>query len=387
MSSDDLPRLVRVDPTSDASIASQLRSQLEWLIARGVLRRGENLPPIRDFSQQLGVNYHTLRGVYKQLEHDGLVDSQRGRGTAVLDYRDARRTIGPRAARSFAIGVIIPTHLEFYAPFLNALDSASQDPALLFVCVAHRDPQRGLSYIDQLVAKNVDGIIVAGEMVPEGFDPSRVAAPVVFADYPGAPGPSVLFDHQQGSALVTAHLLEHGHRQVGFITPPLGTPSVEPKHRGFRETCTTAGLAENDILIEVADDFGVQPGYASGLRLLRRPNPPTGIVTASDSLAVGVLRAARELGLSVPGELAIVGNDNIASGQDTAPPLTTVDSPAAQLGTETIRLLESMIAGEQIPDRPKVLDTRLVRRESCGCPHPSTPATVEPTRSRGSQGV
>ena len=98
MSSSDVLSLVRVDPTSDASIASQLRSQLEWLIARGVLREGDQLPPIRDFSQRLGVNYHTLRGVYRQLGHDGLVDSQRGRGTTVLDYRNARRTIGPRSA-------------------------------------------------------------------------------------------------------------------------------------------------------------------------------------------------------------------------------------------------------------------------------------------------
>ena len=259
------------------------------------------------------MNYHTLRGVYRQLGHDGLVDSQRGRGTTVLDYRNARRTIGPRSARSFAIGAIIPTHLEFYAPFLNALDSASHDPALLFICVAHRDPQRGLSYVDQLVAKNVDGIIVAGEMVPEGFDPSRVAAPVVFADYPGAPGPNVLFDHQRGSALATAHLLEHGHRRVGFITPPLGTPSAEPKHLGFRELATSAaGLPENDILVEVADDFGVEPGYEAGYRLLGRSDRPTAVATASDSLAIGVLRAARELGIAVPHELAIVGNDNIA---------------------------------------------------------------------------
>jgi LacI family transcriptional regulator len=372
MSSNDALHLVRVDPTSDASIASQLRSQLEWLIARGVVRQGDQLPPIRDFSQRLGVNYHTLRGVYQQLDHDGLVDSQRGRGTTVLDYRNAPRTIGPRSARSFAIGVIIPTHLEFYTPFLNALDSASQDPALLFICVAHRDPQRGLSYIDQLVAKNVDGIIVAGEMVPEDFDPSRVAAPVVFADYPGAPGPSVVFDHQRGSALATAHLLEHGHRRVGFITPPLGTPSAEPKHLGFRETSSAAGLPESDILIEVADDFGVEPGYEAGRRLLSRPDRPTGIATASDSLATGVLRAARELGIAVPHELAIVGNDNIASGQDTAPPLTTVDAPADQLGTQSIRLLEHMIAGDKIPDRSKVLETKLIRRESCGCGRPST---------------
>ena len=96
------------------------------------------------------------------------------------------------------------------------------------------------------------------------------------------------------------------------------------------------------------------------------------LATASDSLAIGILRAARELGIAVPHELAIVGNDNIASGQDTAPPLTTVDAPADQLGTQSIRLLERIIAGDKIPDRSKVLETKLIRRESCGCGRPST---------------
>lgn len=373
MSSSPLTRLVRVDPTSDASIASQLRSQLHWLIARGVLREGDRLPPIREFSQWLGVNYHTLRGVYQQLAHDGLVDTQRGRGTVVMDYRDARRPSGPRTARSFAIGVIIPTHLEFYAPFLNALDSESSDPALLFICVAHRDPARGAGYVDQLVAKSVDGIIVAGEMVPDDFDPSPITTPIVFADYPGAPGPSVLFSHERGSGLATAHLLEHGHRRVGFVTPPLGTPSSQPKHRGFRQACADAGLADSDVLIDVADDFGVEPGHASGLRLLDRPDPPTAIATASDSLAIGVLRAARQLGITVPRDLAVVGNDNIASGQDTAPPLTTVDAPAHQLGAQSIRLLEQMIADDDITDQPIVLPTKLVTRQTCGCPPAEQP--------------
>lgn len=368
MVSNDFPvRLVHVDPSAPASINAQLRSQLEWLIARGVVSEGDQLPAIRGFAEHLGVNFNTLRGVYKQLEHDGYVLSERGRGTTVLNYRQARGRTVRTASRSFSVGVIIPTHLEFYTPFLNALDSSSSDPSLLFICVADRDPNRGLSYMDQLIAKQVDGVIVAGEMVPDDIDMARISTPTVFADYPGAPGPCVLFDHEQGSFLATAHLLEHGHRRVGFVTPPLGSPSVEPKHRGFLRATRAAGLTESDVIIETADDFGVEPGYASGLRLLSRRDRPTGVATASDSLAIGVLRAARELGIAVPDELAVVGNDNIASGQDTAPPLTTVDAPAAQLGSESIIMLEQLIAGHDLQQHVVTLATHLVPRRSCGC--------------------
>ncbi|MFN2319006.1 MAG: LacI family DNA-binding transcriptional regulator [Dermatophilaceae bacterium] len=347
---------------------AQLRSQVAWLIARGEVSEGERLPPIRDLATALGVNLNTVRAAYKRLEADGLVTTQRGRGTTVLSYQRARHLAGKPSTRSFTIGAIIPTHLEFYAPFLNALDSDSTDPSLLFICVAHQDPAKGSRYLDQLVAKNVDGIIVAGAMIPAEIATGiNGQLPLVFADFPGAPGPSVLFNHEQGSALATAHMLEHGHRRIGFIAPPRDMPPAAPKYTGYERALAQAGLDARAELIETAPDFAVESGHRSALRLLTQDDPPTAIVAASDSLAIGTIRAARELAIPIPDKLALVGNDNIASASDTAPPLTTIDAPAAELGRRAIGMLEQLIAGQPLEHTTITLDTRLIVRQSCGC--------------------
>lgn len=357
-----------VDPQSPIPLVAQLSSQVSWLIARGVVREGERLPPIRGLAEVLGINFNTVRAAYKQLEADGLVATQRGRGTTVLNYERPRHLASRPSTRSFTVGVIIPTHLEFYAPFLNALDSASTDPSLLFICVAHQDPAKGLSYLNQLIAKNVDGIIVAGAMVPPEIDAvTNRQPPIVFADFPGAPGPSVLFDHERGSALATGHMLEHGHRRIGFIAPPRELPSAAPKYAGYERALAHAGVDLRTELIETAPDFAVESGHRSALQLLDRDDPPTAIVAASDSLAVGTIRAARELAISIPEELAVIGNDNIASASDTAPPLTTIMTPAAELGSRAITMLEQLIAGQPLEHATITLDTRLVVRRSCGC--------------------
>ena len=357
-----------VDSQSPIPLVAQLTSQVAWLIARGEVREGERLPPIRSLAEVLGINFNTVRAAYKKLEADGLVVTQRGRGTLVLGYQRERHLTRKKSTRTFTIGVIIPTHLDFYTPFLNALDSASKDPSLLFICVAHQDPARGLRYLDQLVAKSVDGIIVAGAMVPPEIEVGIDGQPpIVFADFPGAPGPSVLFDHEEGSALATAHMLEHGHRRIGFIGPPRELPAAAPKYVGYERALAHAGVALEAELIEVAPDFAVESGHRTALRLLGRDDPPTAIVAASDSLAIGTIRAARELGVSIPEELALVGNDNIASAGDTAPPLTTIMAPAAELGSRSIGMLEELIAGQTLENAAVTLDTRLIVRQSCGC--------------------
>lgn len=357
---------LRVDRDSASPLAAQLAAQVAWLIARGELQEGDKLPPIRGLADSLDINFNTVRAAYKRLEADGLVVPRRGLGTTVRRYRRENRARDHGNVRTFAIGVIIPTHLEFYAPFLNALESASTDPSLLFICVAQQNPLRGLGYLDQLVAKNVDGIVIAGAMVPRDIDVSYLP-PLVFADFPGAPGPSVLFDHERASDLAVTHLIEHGHRRIGFIAPPRELPPATPKYVGYERALTRAGLAYHEELVENTPDFAVESGQCAATRFLTRADRPSAIAAASDSLAIGALRAARQLGMRVPDDFALVGNDDIASSADTAPPLTTVVAPADQLGMRTIEMLEQLIAGRPLGRSTVTLETQLVVRHSCGC--------------------
>ncbi len=359
-----ISRHLRVDPTSQLPIVAQLANQVTWLIARRELSEGEMLPPIRALADELGINFNTVRAAYKQLEANGLVTTQRGRGTTVLGY-ERRHHAATSRVRSFTIGVIVPTHNAFYVPFLNALETASTDPSLLFVCVAQENPLKGLHYVDQLVAKDVDGIIIAGAMVPRNTPLPRYP-PIVFADYPNAPGPAVVINHEEGIAVATQHLLEHGHTRLGFVAPPRDLPNVAPKYTGFERALQTKVEPKPVGLIEATPDFTLESGYRSATQLLTRADPPTGIVAASDTLALGAVEAARELNVAIPHDVALVSSDDMTMSRYLNPPLTSVHVPPAHLGTETMVMIQALIAHKPLAPNRLILNTQLVVRQSCG---------------------
>lgn len=365
---------LRVDPQDPLPIVAQLAEQLSWLIVRGELAEGDTLPATRVLAERLGINLNTVRAAYKRLEQRGMVSMGRGRDTTVLRYD--RRKRGPEpVVRSFTIGVIIPNHIVFYLPFLNALEVASTDPSLLFVCNAQQDPANGLSYLDQLTAKNVDGILVVSTMIPADTDLRGPGLPpIVFADYPGAPGPTILFDHHHGSALATEHMLEHGHQRIGFLAPPRALANVAPKYEGYELTMRNAGgVAVGPV--ETSADFEIPSSREAALRLLDRPDRPTAVVAASDHHAIGVMHAARRLGLSIPDDVALIGNDDIMVAELLQPALTSIHVPVAEMAQQAMAMLQRLIAGKKLRRARVTLDVRLMARRSCGCHSEETSTT------------
>ena len=113
--------IVRVDPDAAVPLATQVSQQLAWLIASGKLRPGDQLPPTRQFSTQLGINLHTVRAAYSQLAADGLVTTHRGRLATVLGYDRTKAAIEAPDLPSFTVGVIIPGFSSFFAPILDGI--------------------------------------------------------------------------------------------------------------------------------------------------------------------------------------------------------------------------------------------------------------------------
>ncbi len=134
---------------------------------------------------------------------------------------------------------------------------------------------------------------------------------------------------------------------------------------GYKRALLEAGLSVNPQLI-VAGDFSQESGYQAMARLLRLPERPTAVFTASDSMAVGALRAVREAGLTVPGDLALVSFDDLPVAAFADPPLTTVHQPVPELGVKAVELLIEQIKQPELPPRQVRLPTRLVVRRSCG---------------------
>jgi LacI family transcriptional regulator len=194
--------------------------------------------------------------------------------------------------------------------------------------------------------------------------------PFVVIDTDGEPPPDVPTvgsDNWNGGLAATRHLLELGHRRIAAISGPTDMLCSRARVDGYRSALAEAGVELDSSLVRTGN-FYVDAGYVEGLRLLSRPDRPTGIFAGSDMQALGVLRAARELGLRVPDDVSVVGYDDLPIAQWTGPGLTTVRQPLAQMGSIATRMVLDLAAGNAPIMRRVNLATELVVRESTAPP-------------------
>jgi DNA-binding LacI/PurR family transcriptional regulator len=344
--------------------------QLAWLVASGDLPPGDQLPPLRELATQLGINLHTVRAAYQQLAAEGLVSTRQGQRATVLPYDRARVASATPNLPSFTLGVVIPGFAPFYAPLLEGIEAAAaKHPALVFICNAHEKPASFLNYVDRLISRQVDGIILASPELPPNtvLPPAGQGPPIVFVDHPGSPRPGVEFNLEDSSFQATRHLVEHGHQRIDFPTPPVEWPNVTPKLVGFRHALELAGL--DPLVATVVPDFSIDSGRQGTIHLLDQDQPPTGIVAASDELALGAMYAITSRGLRIPEDVALVGNDDINMAAVIRPALTTVSLPVREAGVQAVTMLPQLIVGDTPEPSRLVLGVDLVVRESCGCAH------------------
>lgn len=366
MRESELP--VRIDRAARIPLATQLAQQVRWLITEGRLPAGDLLPPARDLAARLGINQHTVRAAYQQLARDGLVESRPGRGTTVLAFDPELLASSASKLPSFTVGVILPEVSPFYRPFLHGIDDGSVDSSsILLIGSAREDPERGLRYLDRLLARQVDGIIVASPILPEREALSRRRAlPVVFTDWPGGPDPAIDFDLEAATVTGTTHLIDHGHTRIAFLSPPRSWENIRPRQTGYERALRAAGLEPDPDLTVNTPNFDVAPARTAALELLDRPDPPTAIVTAGDFMAIGCYQAAQRRGVRIPTDLAIIGGDG-APDIALDPTLTTTQLPSHEMGVAAMRMLQDLIAGST-PHPPRhTLQPRFITGGSCGC--------------------
>lgn len=362
---------LRVDPESPLPLAAQISQQLRWLIESGALPEGEELPSAVDLAEKLEVNFHTVRAAYQRLSELSLVSMGRGRRTTVQALNRKHHRWAESSLPSYSIGVLIPEFVEHYSQLIKGIEAeAVQVPTLVYIANAHEDPASALTYTDRFLAKGVDGIIIAAALLDPDDLPTS-GPPIVFIDSPGAPAPSIEFDLGKSQYLATHHLIEHGHTQIGYITPPTHLTNVQPKLGGHQQALEEAGLGYDPTLTAQASTFATADGTTAALHLLDRPQPPTAITTTSDGLAFGVYAAARQLGMAIPDDVAVTSNDNTATADLVHPRLTTTTLPLQQAGHLAVQQLQRLRSGTSPPERV-TLDIHLITRQSCG-PHNSAP--------------
>ncbi|MDR7326991.1 MULTISPECIES: LacI family DNA-binding transcriptional regulator [Catenuloplanes] len=251
----------------------------------------------------------------------------------------------------------------FFAQVIVGVSAALEQTDLhLLLCLASAG--RGRARLTNLLrTRGVDGVML---MALRGDDPltrivREAGVPAVYGGRPLRLRPRwyVDADNAGGARLATEHLVGLGRTRIVTITGESGTEVAEARQRGYREALIMAGLTPHGV---AEGDFTEAGGAAAMTGLLARHPDLDGVFAASDNMAAGALRALGAAGRSVPGDVAVVGFDDLGIATRTDPPLTTVHQPIQALGGEMTRMLLGVLDGE---DRvPVVLPTHLVRRGS-----------------------
>lgn len=296
---------------------------------------------------------------------------------AAVDAAIARLGFQPnRAARALAtaqtgsIALVIPEPDERFLtdPFLlgvlRGVNRGLADSEIqLVLLIAHegQPPGRMASFLN---AGHVDGAIVAsphrGDHIEETVRGSR---PVVFIGRPfSSDGMSYVdVDNVEGGRVATQHLIDSGRRRIGTIAGPMDMTASLDRLEGWRHALATAGMADDAV---ESGDFGISQAEAATHRLLDRVPDLDALFVASDTMAIGVRRALLARSMTVPGDIALVGFDNLGPAENMTPGLTTVDNPLLMMVQEATRILLDRIADPTRPPETLVLPARLVQRES-----------------------
>lgn len=279
--------------------------------------------------------------------------------------------------RSRTLGVVA-TGIEYYGPSrtLASIERRANELGLSLLLSLIADPviDNGEDTLVPLLSHQAEGILWA---VPEIGDNREwvceriqsINTPVVFLNMEPRPQLSMsAVDNFYGGKLATEHLAEQGYQHIGIVTGPLAWWEARKRLEGWRAVLIEKNMdADIDALISYGD-WSPASGEAGLLQLLGQVSSLDAVFASNDQMALGVLKAAREVGLRVPEDLAVVGFDNIPESAFFSPPLTTIKQGLSEMGSTTVNMLNQLIEakdiGEEIPPLTKWITPQLIVRKS-----------------------
>ncbi|MGA9192549.1 MAG: LacI family DNA-binding transcriptional regulator [Anaerolineales bacterium] len=333
-------------------------------------------PTIRDVARRANVGLGTVSRVLN--DSPQVSETTRAR---VLDAAEAlgfhpnisaRRLVTGETRQIAYIERQSPAHVfsdSFWPQVLRGIHDAAQESGheVLF---APDNKVQGQGRAGRLLRRNhVDGVIISGPRKDDAEVLSLIeedAPLVVQGAWPDPHVPSVDVDNHAAAYQATDHLIGLGHRRIAIIihSPAAYTSSME-RYGGYRQALIDHGIPEDPALVGRAR-FTPASGERAMEALLKLDPMPTALFATSDTVAIGAMAAIRRHGLSVPGDFAVVGFDDVPIARYLDPPLTTIRLPAYELGKHSARLLVSRLAGEPLESPRHVLRSELIVRHSCG---------------------
>ncbi|MDI3548825.1 MAG: LacI family transcriptional regulator [Halanaerobiales bacterium] len=293
-----------------------------------------------------------------------------------LQYKPNNLARGLRSNRTQLIGLIIPDiNNPFYSEISKGIEKyMNQKGFSVVLCNTDYDLAQEKKYLDKLIQVNVDGLIfITGEqdlnLIAEIHEKSNTR--IVFTDRSNSFNndiPIITIDHKKAMKDMTKYLIELGHKNIAYISEPTSMKTLRDRLEGYKEAFRETGISINNslILIEsVLQTNKIKRGYEITSNFLAQsPLIPTAIITTSDLLAIGAIKAIREKGYRVPDDMSVTGFDDIETASYICPGLTTIKQPLSKMGTLSAKVLVELINGNPVEEKQIILEHQLIARES-----------------------
>jgi DNA-binding LacI/PurR family transcriptional regulator len=330
---------------------------------------------IRDVAAHAGVSHQTVSRVVNQSER--VSPATRARVELAIDelgYRPNAIARYMAKGRTGTLACIAPNLTDYtFASIIDGAETEARQHGYFLLSASAHDEETFICLMDDLVnSRRVEGIMVINPYADHRHTHLPPDFPTVFA---GArpreeAADSVALDDIGAAREATQHLINLGHRRIAMITGPMAEDCSQDRCLGFEQALHAAGFDPPPELI-VEGDWLAPSGYEAYARLARLVPVPTAVFAQNDQMAGGVLRAARDLGLTIPDQLSVIGVDDIPLAAYFAPPLTTLRQDFAIIGQEATKSLIRTVEQPDAPSRQLRLPAQLIVRRSTG-PKPNT---------------
>jgi LacI family transcriptional regulator len=286
-----------------------------------------------------------------------------------LGYESSLVASSMRSRKTSVIGILVADFEPFSAEILKGVGAALQDSRYDLLAYSG-SRQRETNGWERRSLSRLSGTLIDGAiMVTPTVDTASAEIPVVAIDpHTGrADLPTVESDSFGGALQATRYLIELGHRRIGFLGGRPDLRSATLREAGYRQALSDAGIPYNPALSRVGlyKRETAKPPAAS---LLSMTDRPTAVFAANDLSAIAIIQVAAELGLEVPGDLSVIGFDDIPEASQMHPALTTIRQPMKRLGATAAGMLVSLLNGDTLPQNHIRLPTGLVRRATTAPP-------------------
>jgi DNA-binding LacI/PurR family transcriptional regulator len=341
---------------------------------------------IKDIARAAGVSHST---VSRALSDSPLVSAET---KARIQHLAREMGYSPDAqarslvmGRTQTLGVVVTTITDpFIAEIVQAIENTAHNHGYsVILASSNAEPEREIAAVEMLHSKRVDGVVVTSSRVGALYQGhlDRLGVPVVLINsHSEQRGPymfSINVDNQHGGCLATKHLIEQGHRRIAYVTGPAdhvlpsgGQTGSDDLARltGYRKALREAGIRFNPVLI-VAGTGRPGGGGRALSKLLALKELPTAIFCYNDMTAIGVLHTARQMGISVPRELALVGFDDIPYASYVQPALSTIAQPKPEMGKRATEMVLALLSSDhqaEVDVSNVVVQGKLIVRASSG---------------------